>query len=94
MKLRYLYFEIVQDETSKKEVRNQNVLLFEPHTNSNGVWQFTNLTDRGKNKYLYVNQYWINVEKFLNYMDEPQYDEISDIVMGMIYDIQNLVLSK
>lgn len=45
--IKYLYFEVYWQEgemPSKPEIRNENILLLKPHTNSSGEWGFRNVT--------------------------------------------------
>lgn len=48
-KIKYIYFEIKYIngvDSTKPTIENENILLIKPHTNSNGVWEFTNITER------------------------------------------------
>lgn len=67
--IKYLYFEIYWQDgemPTKPEIRNENILLLKPHTNSSGEWGFTNVT---KSKYYTttVDQSWIDLEKYSAY---------------------------
>lgn len=68
--IKYIYFEIKYvkgvGETEPK-IENENVLMFKPHTNSSGVWGFTNITERKGFKeptFSIVEQNWVDLEKF------------------------------
>ena len=68
--IKYIYFEIKYVKgvgETEPAIENENVLMFKPHTNSSGVWAFTNITERkGFNEptFSIVEQNWIDLEKF------------------------------
>lgn len=69
-KIKYIYFEIKYvkgvDET-EPTIKNENVLMFKPHTNSSGIWGFTNITERkgfSEPTFSIVEQNWVDLEKF------------------------------
>ena len=74
MKIQYIYFEVnrVTGENATEPVlENVNGLILKPHTNSSGVWGFTNLTERPpppktdrKSSYAYVLQFWVDLDKY------------------------------
>lgn len=83
--IKYIYFEIKYvkgvDET-EPTIENDNALLFKPHTNSSGIWGFTNITERkGFNEptYSIVEQNWVDLEKF-NGRNHKVYDKLKQQV--------------
>lgn len=68
--IKYIYFEINYVKgigEINPTIENENVLLIKPKTNSNGVWSFTNITERkglSHPTFSIVEQYWIDLEKF------------------------------
>ena len=68
--MKYIYFEIKYIDgynSTEQRIENENILLIKPHTNSSGVWVFTNMSERygfEKPSYSVVHQYWIDLEKF------------------------------
>jgi hypothetical protein len=68
--IKYIYFEIKYVKgvgETKPTIENENVLMFKPHTNSSGVWGFTNITERkgfSEPTFSIVEQNWIDLEKF------------------------------
>jgi len=68
--IKYIYFEInhiTGCNSTEKTIKNENGLLIKPHTNSDGVWGYTNITEQSgfsKPTFSVVNQYWIDLEKF------------------------------
>ncbi len=64
--IKYIYFEVYWQEgeiPSAPVIRNENILLLKPHTNSNGEWGFRNVT-KGKYYTTFVDQSWIDLEKY------------------------------
>jgi len=47
---------------SKPQIKNENILVIKPNTNSEGIWYFKNITERGFSEptYSVVEQYWID----------------------------------
>lgn len=80
--IKYIYFEKYfisgKEDSTTPITRNENILLLKPNTNSEGIWLFTNVTERSRRKgsnedsYAVVEQYWIDFEK---YNDENQRDK-------------------
>jgi len=67
---KYLYFEL-HSHTGKTTIdaviKNANFLLNKPHTNSNGIWGFRNLTRSYKfndESWLANDQYWVDLDKY------------------------------
>lgn len=64
--IKYIYFEVYWQEgeqPSEPIIRNENILLLKPHTNSSGEWGFRNVT-KGRYYYATVDQFWIDLEKY------------------------------
>jgi hypothetical protein len=84
--IKYIYFEvnrITGYNQSEKNIENINILLIQPHTNSDGYWGFTNLTERhgfSEKSYNMVVQHWIDLEKYNNSGTNYMREEI-DIVL-------------
>ena len=77
--MKYIYFEIHMISDGSKwvgepEIKNENILVLKPYTNSNGNWGFRHWTDRygppGKDgkapikDMLIVDQNWIDMDKY------------------------------
>jgi hypothetical protein len=69
--IKYIYFELYSENNSKPIIKNENVLLIKPDTNSNGYWGYRNMTERkrgiGENihtEYVIVDQNWIDLTKY------------------------------
>ena len=73
--MKYIYFELhrykYMDGSKKEEcsIKNANVLLNKPHTNSGGVWGCTYMNVYKNSKGLpwynhIIDQYWIDLEKY------------------------------
>lgn len=66
IEIKYIYFEevfIVDKNVLNNEIRNENILLIKPKTNSHGIWSFRSISEsRSRNRTL--DQYWIDLEKF------------------------------
>lgn len=68
--IKYIYFEVnhlTGVEETEPTIKNANVLLIKPHTNSSGVWGYTNMTERhgfSEKSFSVVDQYWIDLEKY------------------------------
>ncbi len=66
IEIKYIYFEeviIVDKNVLNNEIRNENILLIKPKTNSYGIWSFRSISEsRSRNRTL--DQYWIDLEKF------------------------------
>ena len=89
IEIKYIYFEeviIVDKNVLNNEIRNENILLIKPKTNSYGIWAFRNINvSRSRN--MTLDQYWIDLEKFNNYIDEKNDLRIKIYkVMEMIND--------
>lgn len=91
--MKYIYFEIRKisniDNTlnKKEEIRNANILLLKPKTNSSGVWSYRYMTDIYNSlkieSTIVTDQYWIDIDKYKNYRRDSQY--------SITYDIDNIV---
>lgn len=83
--IKYIYFEvkyISEFNSTKPTIENENVLLFKPNTNSNGIWGFKNVTERKgfpEPSFSIVEQYWIDFDKFC---DET--GEMKDLVSKVL----------
>lgn len=93
--IKYIYFEIKYikgvDET-EPTIENENVLMFKPHTNSSGVWGFTNITERkgfSVPTFSIVEQNWIDLEKF-NDENHKVYSKLK----SHVDDVLNMVNQK
>lgn len=68
--INYIYFEIKYIKgvgETEPTIENENALMFKPHTNSSGVWGFTNITERkgfSEPTFSIVEQNWVDLEKF------------------------------
>lgn len=65
--IKYIYFEVywVQGNNPiESRIQNENILQFKPHTNSNGVWGYRNVSKSGDIRWVTVDQYWIDLEKY------------------------------
>jgi hypothetical protein len=93
--MKYIYFEISQivgAGATEKEVQNINILLLKPHTNSNGVWFYKNMTERyrvdGDKSHRVIEQVWVDLEKYdMNKQLEPdRYFNYIDIFIKKVYN--------
>jgi len=79
MKVKYIYFEIYSitgREFVEPKIQKENGLMFKPHTNSNGIWIFTNVTERKGftlPTFVYVEQYWIDLDKYKFKLNNSSY---------------------
>ena len=90
IEIKYIYFEeviVVGSESINGDIRNENVLLLEPKTNSNGIWSFRNISKQKINNII-IDQYWINLERFNDSIsnNDPNLRIIVHKVMKMIND--------
>lgn len=82
--MKYIYFEIKHISgynSTEERIENENILLIKPHTNSNGFWCITNITERygfKERSFSVVHQNWIDLEK-LN-VEHKVYKELKDQV--------------
>jgi hypothetical protein len=91
--IKYLYFEIHWQDgemPTNPEIRNENILLLKPHTNSSGEWGFTNVT---KSKYYTttVDQSWIDLEKYTaqkTKWDDPVYSKYDKWVQEALKKVE------
>jgi len=69
--IKYIYFEVYWidgDNPINPTLQNENALMFKPHTNSNGVWGYRNVTEtKGRNEFVTVDQTWVDLEKYKPY---------------------------
>ena len=70
-KTNYIYIEHHQISNNEGyleecEYENENFLVNQPHTNSNGVWGFTTCTARDTKlkQNLWIHQYWFDLSKY------------------------------
>jgi len=82
MRSNYMYFELkyvrVEGEEPKKVINNANWLINQPHTNSDGVWGYLNMTERhgfSKKQHTIVDQYWVDFTKY-----KPQDNEMGKFI--------------
>lgn len=62
-KIKYIYFE-KHSANGSTTMKNENVLLIKPRTNSDGWWGFRHVTKRHDNTFLVVDQAWVDLEKY------------------------------
>ena len=68
--IKYLYFEIkyiTGVDPTTPSIKNENILLIKPNTNSSGIWGFRNVTERkgfSKPTFSIVEQNWIDLNKY------------------------------
>lgn len=86
--IKYIYFELYSQpgDDEKITIQRENALMFKPHTNSSGIWGFTNITKshryKTKETYTKVDQNWIDLEKYKPYThDGGEYDRIVQEVL-------------
>lgn len=97
--IKYIYFEInhiAGINPTPKIIENENALLIKPHTNSSGIWGFTNMTEyRGLSEpaFSIVNQYWIDLEKFRE-KEHKVYDELKEQVDTVLERLNQKLLKK
>ena len=96
--IKYLYFElnhITGYNSTEVTIKNENVLLIKPHTNSSGVWSYSNMSEQHgfpKQIFSIVNQYWIDLDKF----NEDEYTSLKkyvDIVLEIVNNKINTVIT-
>ena len=96
--IKYLYFElnhITGYNSTEVTIKNENVLLIKPHTNSSGVWSYSNMTEQHgfpEQTFSIVNQYWIDLDKF----NEDEYTSLKkyvDIVLEIVNNKINTVIT-
>ena len=109
--MKYIYFEIHMVSNGSRwvgepEIKNENILVLEPHTNSDGNWGFRHWTNRygppGKDgiapvkDMLVVDQNWINLDKFsLDTDGKPDsYKVLAEYVEKVLEKLNNLTQNK
>lgn len=91
--IKYLYFElnhIVGHNSTDVTIKNENVLLIKPHTNSSGVWSYSNMTEQHgfpEQTFSIVNQYWIDLDKF----NEDEYTILKKYVDTVLEIVNNKI---
>jgi len=98
--VKYIYFElysepVIGEKKAEPSIQNENALMFKPHTNSSGIWGFTNITKsyRYKTKVssTVVNQYWIDLVIYDPYThDGGKFD----IIVNKVLNKLNIKLRK
>jgi hypothetical protein len=97
--IKYIYFEIYWQEGEQPSdpiIRNENILLFKPHTNSSGEWGFRNVT-KGKYYYAIVDQSWIDLEKYKAQKvkwDDPVFSKYDKWVQEALNKLKERCLDK
>ena len=90
--IKYIYFEvnrITGYNSTEKRIENINVLLIKPHTNGDGYWGYTNLTERHgfpEKSHMMVEQYWIDLDKY-NYSKSNFMKNEIDVVIGKLQEL-------
>jgi len=103
MKIKYIYFEVSAVRGSNPvapKMQNENILVLKPHTNSDGVWSFANITERtgcSEPTHSFVYQYWIDLEKF-EYGSNPHnknwYGKLDDLVKESLTKLEEALNSQ
>ena len=90
--IKYIYFEvnrITGYNPTEKRIENINVLLIKPHTNGDGYWGYTNLTERHgftEKSHMMVEQYWIDLDKY-NYSKSNFMKNEINVVIGKLQEL-------
>ena len=88
--MKYIYFEItyISPGADLRKIENENVLLIQPYTNSDGYWGHSNVTKmRGYREGIHedatfkvVNQHWIDLEKYNNSKTDFLRKEVKQVI--------------